>query len=76
MKIRKIQQNPPYTFVSTLTISSNSEDLAEEYIIKTMELVSQNSNGAVVVIGPTKPYVYKDTFVSFVKENIKVDVNE
>lgn len=61
MKIRKIQQNPPYTFVSTLTISSNSEDLAEEYIIKTMELVSQNSNGAITVIGPTKPYVYKDT---------------
>lgn len=60
MQIRKLQQNPPYTFVSKMIITSKNEDLVEQYIISTMELVSKNSNGSITCIGPTKPYVSKD----------------
>lgn len=60
MRIRKLQQNPPYTFASTLTIVSKSEEVAHDVALRTIDLVVSQSQGEIIAIGPSKPYVSKD----------------
>lgn len=60
MYIRKLQQNPPYTFASTLTISAKNEELAEQTALTTIDLVLREGNGEIMGIGPSRPYVKKD----------------
>ncbi len=61
MRIRKLQQNPPYTFASTLTLVSKDEDMVEQIAGKTLELVLEKGEGKILGIGPSRPYIKKDT---------------
>lgn len=60
MKIRHLQQNPPYTYVSTLQLVGKNESFVNEMAIRVIRQVVKESKGQIMCIGPTKPYVYKD----------------
>lgn len=60
MQIRKLQQNPPYTYVSTLTISAKNEEMCENLAQKTLEIVARESENNIQCIGPSRPYVSQD----------------
>ncbi|MCH5171959.1 MAG: primosomal protein N' [Erysipelotrichales bacterium] len=61
MRIRKLQQNPPYTFASTLTLTSKNEDLVNQMAFTTLDLVLREGEGNIIGVGPSSPYVKKDS---------------
>ena len=57
MQIRKIQQYPPYTYLTSLEISGKSEELVIATIQRiAQDLIDQNYEN-VVVLGPVSPYI-------------------
>ncbi|MCH5180214.1 MAG: primosomal protein N' [Erysipelotrichales bacterium] len=60
IRIRKLQQNPPYTFASTITITSKNEDLVNQVAYTTLDLVLREGEGKIIGVGPSSPYVKKD----------------
>lgn len=58
MLARKAQQYPPYTYLTSLTISSKNEELAIKTIHTIAEDILKQSFADVTVLGPTTPYIH------------------
>lgn len=58
MLARKAQQYPPYTFLTSLQISSKSEALAIDTIHAIAEDIQKENYQDVTVLGPVTPYIH------------------
>ena len=58
MLSRKAQQYPPYTFLTSVQISSKSEELAIDTIHAIAEDILKKNFEGVTVLGPASPYIH------------------
>ena len=58
MLVRKAQQYPPYTFLTSVQISSKSEELAIDTIHAIAEDVAKQNFEGVTILGPVSPYIH------------------
>lgn len=57
MRVRKLQQYPPYTFVTTLLISGKDIEVVEETTMEIIENLRETLSEQVSIIGPSVPYI-------------------
>lgn len=57
MSVRKVQQYPPYTYLTSLEIISKNEEVAVELIHKIAEDIISKDFENVTVLGPVSPYI-------------------
>ncbi|MFA5480937.1 MAG: primosomal protein N' [Bacilli bacterium] len=57
MLVRKIQQYPPYTFLTSVQVSSKKEELAIDTIHRIAEDVAKKNFRDVSILGPVSPYI-------------------
>ena len=57
MEMRRIQSFPPFTYLASITVSSNNEELTIEGIYDAIDFLNNELGDEVVVLGPTTPYV-------------------
>lgn len=57
MEMRRIQSFPPFTYLASITVSSNNEELTIQGIYDAIDFLNDELGDEVVVLGPTTPYV-------------------
>lgn len=57
MQVRKIQQYPPYTYTTSVELTSSDEDLVQKTIERLTDDINRQKFDGVSVIGPTIPYI-------------------
>ena len=57
MEMRKIQSFPPFTYLASVTVASNNEELTISGIYEAIDFLNCELGEEVVILGPTTPYV-------------------
>ena len=57
MEMRKIQSFPPYTYLASITVSSNDEEMTIAGIYEAIDFLNAELDEEAIVLGPTTPYI-------------------
>jgi len=57
MLVRKVQQYPPYTYLTSIEISSRSEEMVIDTIHRIAEEIARKNYEGVSILGPVTPFI-------------------